>query len=261
MSRNDTIHLSEVIAKVHHFKVEEQQAFDILAIRRAAKLALQDGEKFDDRQRELLQGAADGELSRSDLDARGLKGAKKQNRAYRAVVEQIGEAEGQLREEEMDRLGMAGFQPTPWQRVEQFIITRSQIPVDPDALEGYAADAALKSFSETTPISTEIARLNDQGATDELLRLLWKHEEAMATELHLPSPSDAEGRPLMTDGEKAGWDALRGTALTAKEVARKLDTSEQTIKEHAQELRRKGYNVKNQSGRGYFRPDAPPADG
>lgn len=227
MSRNDKIHLSEIIAKVHLFTTQAEQAFDILVSHRAAKLALNLGEEFDARQRELLQGAADGELSWSDLDARGLEGAKKQNRAYRAVVEQIGEAEGQLREEEMDRLGMAAWrEPLPWQRVEQFIMTRSQIPVDDDALEGYAADAALKSFSETTAVSTEIARLHDSGVTEQLLQDLWSHCPQDAKRIGLP---ELENGTVTTKRRKREDDEI-----TLAEAEREFDVPSYALSRAAQ---------------------------
>ncbi len=67
---------------------------------------------------------------------------------------------------------------------------------------------------------------------------------------------------VMTDGQKRLWDALHERALTGKELAAEteLDSSEETIRQWVSELRKAEYEIDNRRGRGYFRPDAPPAD-
>ncbi len=69
------------------------------------------------------------------------------------------------------------------------------------------------------------------------------------------------GRPL-TAGEQRLWDALAGRLLTGRELAseNELNSSEETVRRWVAQLRRQGYKIKNRRGRGYFRPDAPPAD-
>ena len=67
-------------------------------------------------------------------------------------------------------------------------------------------------------------------------------------------------RDPLSNGELKVWTALAGAAMTGKELARLLDTSSQTIKEHVKHLRAKGYGVGNQPGRGYYRLDRPPSD-
>jgi len=94
-----------------------------------------------------------------------------------------------------------------------------------------------------------------------------------------PSPAEAENfdtkgdtlrkakktinQPPMTDGQKRLWDALKGRALTGKELAssNELDTSQETIRQWVGELKKAGYEIPNRRGRGYYRPDAPPLDG
>lgn len=67
---------------------------------------------------------------------------------------------------------------------------------------------------------------------------------------------------VMTDGQQRLWNALDGRALTGKELASdsKLDTSEDTVRRWVSELRKAGYGIDHRRGRGYFRPDARPAD-
>lgn len=67
---------------------------------------------------------------------------------------------------------------------------------------------------------------------------------------------------VMTDGQKRLWDALDGRALAGKELAAEseLDTSPETVRQWVSELRKAGYKIGTRPGRGYFRPDAPPAD-
>ena len=71
-----------------------------------------------------------------------------------------------------------------------------------------------------------------------------------------------DARPPMTNGQKRLWGALKGRAMTGKELAGKdqLDTSEETVRSWVRELRRAGYGIENRRGRGYYRPDAPPDD-
>ncbi len=71
-----------------------------------------------------------------------------------------------------------------------------------------------------------------------------------------------ESKRIMTDGQKRLWDALHDRALAGKELAAEseLDSSEETIRQWVSELRKAGYEIGHRPGRGYFRPDAPPAD-
>ncbi len=70
----------------------------------------------------------------------------------------------------------------------------------------------------------------------------------------------AAARRPMTDGQKRLWDALEGQVLSAKELARELDSSEDTVRQWVRELRAARYSIDRRSGRGYFRPDAPPPE-
>lgn len=69
-------------------------------------------------------------------------------------------------------------------------------------------------------------------------------------------------KQVMTDGQKRLWAALHGRALTAKELAAQseLDSSEDTVRQWVCGLKKAGYEISRRSRRGYFRPDAPPAD-
>ena len=71
-----------------------------------------------------------------------------------------------------------------------------------------------------------------------------------------------EIRQVMTDGQKRLWDALDGRALAAKELAAEseLDTSEDTVRQYVLDLRKAGRKIGHRPGRGYFRPNAPPAE-
>ena len=62
----------------------------------------------------------------------------------------------------------------------------------------------------------------------------------------------------MTNGQKAVWDALRGSCKSAKELASDANTSAVTVRQHVLDLRRAGRKIPLRSGRGYWRPDAPP---
>lgn len=64
----------------------------------------------------------------------------------------------------------------------------------------------------------------------------------------------------MTDGQKAVWDALRGSCKSAKELASDANTSAVTVRQHIMDLRRAGRKITLRSGRGYWRPDAPPPE-
>ena len=65
--------------------------------------------------------------------------------------------------------------------------------------------------------------------------------------------------PPLTDRQKEVWDALNGRALTGKELARELEASEDSIRQFVVGIRGTKRSVPNRAGRGYFRPDAPPA--
>lgn len=76
----------------------------------------------------------------------------------------------------------------------------------------------------------------------------------------LTTEAAREMERALTHGEKAVWDALSAKVLTGRELMDRLDTSEQTIREHVKAIRRKQGEsaIGNRRGRGYFRPDAPP---
>lgn|GEM_PF-7062505 len=71
-------------------------------------------------------------------------------------------------------------------------------------------------------------------------------------------PKTVPAKRILTDGQRAVWEALHGQALIAKQLAKKLDTSEDVIRRHVKELRRSGYAVETRRGLGYYRLDAPP---
>ncbi len=62
----------------------------------------------------------------------------------------------------------------------------------------------------------------------------------------------------MTKGQRGLWELLDGCAMKGPELARALDTSEDTVRQWVCELRRAGRVVAHRRGRGYWRPDAPP---
>jgi hypothetical protein len=70
----------------------------------------------------------------------------------------------------------------------------------------------------------------------------------------------------ITPGQQLVWEALKGRALTAKELVNVLEDekgtfkSEEVIRQHVAGLREAGHVVEHQSGVGYYRPDAPPSD-
>ena len=64
----------------------------------------------------------------------------------------------------------------------------------------------------------------------------------------------------LTDGQKRLWNALDGRAVTVKELAKELNTSDGVIRRWKGDLVRAGYRIDRRASRGYFRPDAPPAD-
>ena len=69
-------------------------------------------------------------------------------------------------------------------------------------------------------------------------------------------------KQVMTDGQKRLWDALDGRALTSQELAAEseLGTSPETVRQWVSDLKKAGYEIDRRQSRGYFRPDAPPAD-
>lgn len=60
------------------------------------------------------------------------------------------------------------------------------------------------------------------------------------------------------ESARAVWDALHRTALTAKELAQKLGSTEDAMRKRVDALRALGYEIRNRRGAGYYRPDAPP---
>lgn len=66
-------------------------------------------------------------------------------------------------------------------------------------------------------------------------------------------------RPLPPESADI-WSLLSGRILNAAELADELDRDETAIRKTIQRMRRDGRNVSNIGQRGYFRPDAPPAD-
>ncbi|MBK6940911.1 MAG: HTH domain-containing protein [Planctomycetes bacterium] len=66
-------------------------------------------------------------------------------------------------------------------------------------------------------------------------------------------------RPLPPEGAEI-WKLLAGKVLSATELAKTLDRDETTIRKTIQRMRRDGRMISNVGQRGYFRPDAPPAD-
>ncbi len=111
-------------------------------------------------------------------------------------------------------------------------------------------------------LGQELELAKDEPGRSPDIRLTVRGREALDAE---QGPGNGQGgagtTPLLTEGETDVWEALAGRAMTAKELRQKLDLpSEQAVKEHVKSIRAKGRILKNQPGRGYFRPDAPPAE-
>ena len=105
--------------------------------------------------------------------------------------------------------------------------------------------------------------------TEKELRLaVGRAEGATADQPDSKTPPSClpSGRRPMTDGEKQVWDLLDGRALTGKGIVNALHsekgiiTSEDTVRQHILELRKAGYSIPNQRGRGYYREDSPPPE-
>lgn len=107
-------------------------------------------------------------------------------------------------------------------------------------------------------VQSAFVTLEETEIHEDLLRQLWEECAAESQEMGLPEPPTSS-QP-MTDGEKRFWDALYGRAVPGKALAKELDTSPDTVRGWKSRLVRSGYRVENRSGRGYFRPDAPPDD-
>ena len=93
-------------------------------------------------------------------------------------------------------------------------------------------------------------------------RVAWEQLREWCIPAERPSGSAAKLKRLMTKGQKGLWDALAGHVMDAKELAAEemLNTSENVIRQWVGDLKAAGYNIDHRSGRGYFRPDAPPPE-
>ena len=113
----------------------------------------------------------------------------------------------------------------------------------------------------------ELDELREQGAPDSYINEYeeWWLREAEKRTAPLPAghvqAPQSPPRP-MTDGQKRLWNALKNRALSAKELAGRdeLDTSGETVRQWVLGLRKAGHAIEHRSGRGYYRPDAPPSE-
>lgn len=81
--------------------------------------------------------------------------------------------------------------------------------------------------------------------------------------LHVqPVPQQLATAADLSPGEQLVWDFLKAAVLTAAQLAdpNRVNTSEQTVKEHVMSIRQKRGTgvILTKPGRGYWRPDAPP---
>jgi biotin operon repressor len=258
--------LSELLVALLDALVDKETEFRQAVCERSASLRLEDpkrpgSKKLDDSEshisepdREILSRLTRGDLLLADLDreSRRLLGP------YWAV------AEAEVLDKDPARWTIFRV----WHLVTARLCAMFQLSFDDregrDAdfkarLRAYVADVELHALARPNDFSAEIARLDGEGVSEELLELIWRVEPAEATRLALPRPEPAAER-LMTDGQKRLWEALQGRALTGKELARALDTSEETVRQWVKELRAAGHEIENRRGRGYFRPDAPPSE-
>ena len=91
-------------------------------------------------------------------------------------------------------------------------------------------------------------------------KAFWLARRAARLAQRVDAKADAqegEAKSLMTDGQKAVWDALRGSCKSAKELASDVNTSDVTVRQHIFDLRKADRKILHRPGRGYWRPDAP----
>lgn len=60
---------------------------------------------------------------------------------------------------------------------------------------------------------------------------------------------------LMTDGQREIWDLLGGRPVPAKEIASRLRSSEDSVRQKIHRMKKAGLAIESNSGGGYFRPD------
>lgn len=74
------------------------------------------------------------------------------------------------------------------------------------------------------------------------------------------TPEDSRKVSILTDRQQEVWNLLENNAFVAKAIAKKIDSTEASVRQIIVEIRnKKGKNIiKNTGSRGYWRPDAPP---
>ncbi|MEE9293991.1 MAG: hypothetical protein V3W34_03365 [Phycisphaerae bacterium] len=122
-----------------------------------------------------------------------------------------GKAEDQLREERYKREGMAYFKPTVWEFAVQELresFTKEMDDVE-DRLRCYCANVAPEDGSG--PLSTEIARLDDEWFAKRVLAAIWEKYPAQAAEMELARST--ENLPTISNNEAAqlyaNWAATK----------------------------------------------------
>lgn len=145
-----------------------------------------------------------------------------------------------------------------------------------------ATTASLPLFEELLEalqaLTSRIRAVDDRWLTDPLdhahpdrtrakafeplrLRQDLKDELARLRRLAVILRCDAPDLPALGTVESSVWQALLGNAKNAKELAKELELgTPSSIRKTIARLRKKGRDVQEVKGRGYYRVDFPPAD-
>lgn len=97
------------------------------------------------------------------------------------------------------------------------------------------------------------------GIVDSLMRRLFSEVPSLRAHLPATAPDGEPQTPIMTGGQRRLWEQLAGRAMQGPDLANALDTSVETVRQWVSDLRRADWKIEHRPGRGYWRPDAPPA--
>jgi DNA-binding CsgD family transcriptional regulator len=87
-------------------------------------------------------------------------------------------------------------------------------------------------------------------------------KKKISTQSNNNNSQKTTSKSLLSDRQLEVWDSLEGKCLSAKELSKAQDLSEENIRKHIQAIRKKrGQNaIENTRSRGYWRLDSPPPD-
>jgi len=196
--------LCDLLVTIRKYHLQVESELEEKASRLAARLA-ETREETTPEQAPLLRQRADGKISDAELREKDPRAYETLRRCKPSAVERTyGEWIASKLREAGDAITFHNLQ-SPWEYATSEVLARLDGDFSKGDLAEYIAHVHLAIVSRTTPLETELTRLDRAGFAGVLLEKIWEKFPEDCRKMQLPTRDDLEGHRYVMVPRNGAW--------------------------------------------------------